>query len=242
MQHPGRNDTLGGQGGLLGAGDGRDSGVEGAAHPATLSLSPGGTRALQLSEGGAGALECGVAGVEFFSSAEGAGCGDSSDADEEPLAGSAGVVGSGGSVGSRFAERDIQHHSTTRHYYVDVPNPEESNYEANEQHVSIDPGFMEQLERGNESNISQFLRLPELIPAKKRKRQQPLLDYTQSKILTSKDYIIGLEEVLAKRKPQQLQHRKKGGEGGKQRATQATKGTTTKTKGRACSTKSTKET
>jgi hypothetical protein len=41
--------------------------------------------------------------------------------------------------------------------------------------------------------------LPELIPAKKRKRQQPLLDFTQSIILTSTDYSKGLQEILAKK-------------------------------------------
>ena len=98
-----------------------------------------------------------------------------------------------------------QGHTTThvqaskRHYYVDVPNPEESNYEACEQHVSIDPAFREELQRGNNGDISEFLCLPELIPAKKRRRQQPLLDYTHSRILTSADYMKGLEDLLAKK-------------------------------------------
>lgn len=39
-------------------------------------------------------------------------------------------------------------HPTTRHYYVDVPNREESNYEPNEQHVSIYSNFREELEKG----------------------------------------------------------------------------------------------
>jgi hypothetical protein len=66
----------------------------------------------------------------------------------------------------------------SRHYYVDVPNPEESNYGANEQHVSIDPAFRDQLQEESERDISELLALPELIPAKKRTRQQSLLDYT----------------------------------------------------------------
>ncbi len=41
--------------------------------------------------------------------------------------------------------------------------------------------------------------MPKLIPAKKRRRQQPLLDYTSSRILTFRDYVKGLEELLAKK-------------------------------------------
>jgi hypothetical protein len=87
----------------------------------------------------------------------------------------------------------------SRHFYVDVPNPEESNYDANDQYVAIDPAFRAQLQTGNEGDISEFLAFPELIPAKKRKRQQPLPDYTHSRILTSREYITGLEQVLAQK-------------------------------------------
>jgi hypothetical protein len=86
-----------------------------------------------------------------------------------------------------------------RHYYVDVQNPEESTYEPTEQHTAIDPAFRTQLQTGSEGDISDFLALPELIPAKKRKRQQPLLDYTHSRILTSREYITGMEQVLAQK-------------------------------------------
>jgi hypothetical protein len=87
----------------------------------------------------------------------------------------------------------------SRHYYVDVPNPEESNYGVDEQHVSIDPTFRAQLQEESGRDISEFLVLPELIPAKKRTRQQPLLDYKKSMILTSTDYIAGLQQVLAQK-------------------------------------------
>jgi hypothetical protein len=87
----------------------------------------------------------------------------------------------------------------SRHFYVDVQNPEESNYDRGEQHIAIDPGFRAEVQTSNDNNIQQFLSLSELIPAKKRKRQQPLLDFTQSIILTSKDYSKGLEEILAKK-------------------------------------------
>lgn len=99
--------------------------------------------------------------------------------------------------------------SPTRHYYVDVPNPEESTYETCEQHVRIDPAFREEVEKQNENDISQFLALPELIPAQKRKRQQPLLDYTNSRILTSEDYMQGLQELLAKKEESAAAAKKK---------------------------------
>ena len=57
------------------------------------------------------------------------------------------------------------------HYYVDVPNAQESTYEACERNMSIDPTFHAQLQHENEHDISTFLALPEIIPARKRKRQ-----------------------------------------------------------------------
>ena len=95
--------------------------------------------------------------------------------------------------GSEALQQSGQH---LRHYYVDVSNREDNNVESNDQHISIDPQFRAEFQEGN---ISEFLRLPELIPTKKRRKQLPLLDYTQSQILTSEDYIRGLEEVLAKK-------------------------------------------
>lgn len=53
--------------------------------------------------------------------------------------------------------------------------------------------------RENEQNISNFLSLPEIIPAKKKNRQNPLLDYTSSRILTSRNYITEIEDILAKK-------------------------------------------
>ena len=112
--------------------------------------------------------------------------------------------------------------NVSKHFYVDVPNPEESNYERGEQHIAIDPGFLEEVQTSNNKNIAQFLSLPELIPAKKRKRQHPLLDFTQSIILTSKDYNKGLEEILAQ---------KEGGERGHKGAAQDLERATTKERG-----------
>ena len=85
------------------------------------------------------------------------------------------------------------------HYFVDVPDVGESNYSAGEQHVAINPTFRAQLQIEEGRDISEFLALPELIPAKKRKRQQPLLDFIHSRILTSRVYITGMEQLLAKK-------------------------------------------
>ena len=111
--------------------------------------------------------------------------------------GSSEIGGSAANLGGSDAPQQSTQH--LRHYYVDVPNREDSNVDSNDQHVSIDPEFRAELDSRQEGNISDFLRLPELIPAKKRRKQQPFLDYTQSLILTSGDYIRGLQEVLAKK-------------------------------------------
>jgi phage protein D len=87
----------------------------------------------------------------------------------------------------------------SRHCYVDIPNPEDSNYGVDEQHVAIDPAFLAQLQEESGGDINKFLALPKLISAKKRTRQQPVLDYTQSRILISRDYIAGLHQVLAQK-------------------------------------------
>ena len=87
----------------------------------------------------------------------------------------------------------------TRHYYVDVQNEEESDYSLNDQHIWIDPAFRAQIHEGNKQNISNFLSLHEIIPAKKRSRQQPLLDYTSSIIWTSRDYIARLDRLLTRK-------------------------------------------
>ena len=55
------------------------------------------------------------------------------------------------------------------HYYVDVPNAQESTYEACKRNVGIDPAFHAQLQQENEHDISTFLALPEIIPTRKKK-------------------------------------------------------------------------
>ena len=59
--------------------------------------------------------------------------------------------------------------SRTRHFYVNVANREESNYDLNDQYIIMDPEFREKVKRRNDSIIDDFLSLPELIPAKKTK-------------------------------------------------------------------------
>jgi hypothetical protein len=46
--------------------------------------------------------------------------------------------------------------------------------------VQIDSTLRAQMQVENEQDISHFLALPKIIPAMKYKRQQPLLDFTQS--------------------------------------------------------------
>ena len=103
------------------------------------------------------------------------------------------------------------HDRNTRplHFYVDVPDAHESTYDVCDWSVGIDPGFHAQLREDDDHDISSFLALPELIPTRKRKRQQPLLDFTRSKILTSQAYTDGCERLLAQREAHQEQARRK---------------------------------
>jgi hypothetical protein len=52
------------------------------------------------------------------------------------------------------------------HYFVDVQDCEESSYSREEQHVHIDPELRAQLQAEDTEDISHFLALPELIPAR----------------------------------------------------------------------------
>ena len=113
-----------------------------------------------------------------------------------------------------YAEVQVRspgHDQNTRplHFYVDVPDGHKSTYPACDRSVGIDPDFHAQLQEDDDHDISSFLILPELIPARKRKRQQPLLDFTRSKILTSQTYTEGCERLLAQREANQEQARRK---------------------------------
>jgi hypothetical protein len=95
------------------------------------------------------------------------------------------------------------------HYFIDVPNSEESAYSKNEQHVEIDADLRAQLQAEDAQDISHFLALPEIIPARKWKKQQPLLDYTHSRILTSEEYIAAMEHVLEQREATAIEAKRK---------------------------------
>ena len=100
---------------------------------------------------------------------------------------------------------------TSVHYYVDVSNNEESAYQACDRNVPLDPGFQEHLQEECEArDISTFLALPEIILARQRRRQQPLLDLTKSKILTSHTYTKSCERVLAQKEATQAEAKRKG--------------------------------
>ena len=84
------------------------------------------------------------------------------------------------------------------HYYVHIPDEDESTYESQDRNVEIDPKFQRQLQEEKQTgDISGFLALPEIIQVTRRRRQQPLLDFSKSKILTSHVYMEGCQRVLA---------------------------------------------
>ena len=88
-------------------------------------------------------------------------------------------------------------HRGVLHFYIDVSGVVEGTYDVQERHVAIDPAFYTHLQKQEEDNISQFLALLEVVPTTKRKRAQPFMDFTKSKILTSAEYTQGCKEVLA---------------------------------------------
>ena len=55
------------------------------------------------------------------------------------------------------------------HYYVHVLHEEESTYDVHKRNVPIDPQFHADLKEHN-TDINQFLVLPEVIPVRKKKR------------------------------------------------------------------------
>ena len=76
--------------------------------------------------------------------------------------------------------------------------------------MQIDPGFQQHLqEESKAGDISRFLALCEIIPARQRRRQQPLLDFTKSKILTSHMYTETYERVLAQKEVTQAKAKRK---------------------------------
>ena len=78
-----------------------------------------------------------------------------------------------------------------------MPHLENNTYDAIEQYVQIDLALRAQLQVENGEDISHFKALPKIIPTKKKKRQQPLLDFTHSRIPTLQEYITAMEQVLS---------------------------------------------
>ena len=93
-----------------------------------------------------------------------------------------------------------------------MQHAEDSTYEIEERHVPIDPTFHAHLQDHEEDNISNFLALPEVIPAMKRKQAQPLLDFSKSKILTSLTYTEACEQLLAQRSAHEAEAKRKAAE------------------------------
>ena len=94
------------------------------------------------------------------------------------------------------------------HYYIHIPDGDESTYEPKDRNVRIDPQFQCQLQEEEQAwDISRFLALPKIIPIRQRKRQQLLLNFMKSKILTSHTYTEGCECVLAQKKGTQVEAR-----------------------------------
>ena len=104
---------------------------------------------------------------------------------------------------------DRRPQSRLTHFFIDVQHTEDSTYEIKERHVPIDPTFHAHLQDHQEDNISNFLALPEVIPAMKRKRAQPLLDFSKSKILTSLAYTEACEQLLAQRSAHEAEAKRK---------------------------------
>ena len=103
-----------------------------------------------------------------------------------------------------YRESDVR----SCHYYIDVPHAEESTYDVHERNIPIDPEFHADLEQHN-NDFSHFLALPEVIPTRKKKKQQPLLDFSKSKILTSLAYTQACEEVLTQKTACEAEARRK---------------------------------
>ena len=92
------------------------------------------------------------------------------------------------------------------HYYVDVPHCEDTAYAACDRDVQTDTQFHHHLQQqSGTADISTFLALPEIIPPRERRRQQPLLDFMKSKILTSHAYTESCERVLAQKEASQAE-------------------------------------
>ena len=79
---------------------------------------------------------------------------DDDDDDQGGYRASAGGCRGVQHIGTRIEEpAAIRAANVSRHFYVDVQNPEESNYDRAEQHIAIDPGFLAEVQTSNDNNI-----------------------------------------------------------------------------------------
>jgi hypothetical protein len=80
-------------------------------------------------------------------------------------------------------------------YYVNIPKEDQSEKPA-ERVVPPNSKLttFEDIEEA-EQNLLQFLTLPSTIPTRKRQKQQPLIDYTKSQIMTLESYISNMEQI-----------------------------------------------
>ena len=159
-----------------------------------------------MGEGGPGAA--GSAGVGCQAGRRGNTGNSGSDSDSGPPGareddGAADVdddadAGQGGAIGQAV------------HYYVNVPHCEDSAYTASEMNVENNTQFPHHLqEHCGTTDISTFLVLPEIIPPRELRRQQPLLDFTKLKILTSHAYTESCERVLTQKQATQAEAKRK---------------------------------
>ena len=105
-------------------------------------------------------------------------------------------------------------HSHPKQFYVDVSYGDESTYDVDERHIPIDPTFHVHLQKHQEDNISEFFVLLEVISARKRKRQQPFMNFSKSKYSrlqhTHKDVrSCWFKEWHMKRRQRENQHKEK---------------------------------
>ena len=92
------------------------------------------------------------------------------------------------------------------HYYVAICSSEESADPHGKANVEIGPGCHDHLQQElDHGDINTFLALPEIIPTRQRRHPQPLLDFTKSKILTSRTYTESYERLLAQKEATQAE-------------------------------------
>ena len=139
------------------------------------------------------------------------GAGDSEGtSDSDSARSGAGPDSRGAECDDEGAGLDAVERPPTVHYYVDVPHSEDMAYAACERNAHVDTECHNHLqEESGIADINTFLALSEIIPARERRRQQPLLDFTKSRILTSHAYTESCERLLAQKEALQAKAKRK---------------------------------